>query len=137
MKNIKPVLGVVIAATLIYLVYLLFKRSRPVAPVSVDGTGVVLPEMGGSGGTVSDVGCSSGCCQNPCSTINLENPAANYGCCGSVVQEFQIKLNNLAGAGFNLTPDGAYGPNTQAAHQQLLTTNNGVWPEFVGPTQPE
>lgn len=137
MKNVKPYLGVAIALTLIYLVYLLFKRSRTMS-VALSNGDVVLPEAngGGAGAGSTDVGCRSNCCQNPCTSIDLESPSANYGCCGAVVQQFQQQLNAMAGVGINLNPDGAYGQNTQAAHQQVLNANNGTWPEFIGPTQP-
>ena len=133
MKGVKGILGVAVAAALIYVVYLIIKRGKPVPVIGVtDGNDVVIDEAT----TSTDVGCSSSCCQNPCATIDKENPAANYGCCGAAVQALQMEINNMAGAGFNLSPDGAYGPNTQAAHQQVLNANNGYWPEFVGPTMP-
>lgn len=132
MKGLKSVLGLATAGVLIYVVYLIFKRSKPVAPITPeDGGGVTIGDQ-----PTGDVGCDSSCCSTPCATIDLENAGANYGCCGSAVQQFQITLNNMAGAGINLVPDGAYGPNTMAAHQQVLAANNGYWPEFVGPTQP-
>jgi hypothetical protein len=135
MKGLKSVLGLATAGALIYVVYILVKRSR-VAPIVPSGTGDGTVVTEGDTTTSSQVGCDSGCCNNACATIDKENPGANYGCCGSVVQAFQIELNNMAGAGVNLVPDGAYGPATQAAHQQILAANNGVWPEFVGPTMP-
>lgn len=138
MSKLKPFLGVLGVVTLGYVAYLLFKRSRVAPDLMTDNGDTIIPSPGSGGGTtVSDIGCSSNCCNTPCANINLNVPSANYGCCGDRVLDFQTQLNGMLGAGANITPDGAYGTNTQAAHQQVLNTNNGVWPEFVGPTQPE
>ena len=115
------------------IVYLLRRRKKPQSENTGAGGGSQTEvEAEGDPGPVNggiqdngnpNVGCQSNCCGNYCDEISENNPAMNYGCCGIHVKNFQSYLNSVVPQSVypQIDEDGAYGSQTQAKHEAMLT----------------
>jgi len=132
-KIIKPLVILGILASFGGLAYIAWKRRK-----AQKDTEAALNTGGAGGPSGGSPGSSAGCANCPSYTaavqgeLSLVYPAANFKKCGPAVANLQQQIN-LIQTGSNLVIDGCYGPKTQAAHEQLLAINNGVWPTS-GPT---